>query len=57
MTASIGVSKITSGYVSAGDILRDAGLAMQCAEVEGPGSTVVFNRSMDQTFADIATAT
>ncbi|MEO5588920.1 MAG: diguanylate cyclase [Gemmatimonadaceae bacterium] len=57
MTASIGISKITGGYLAAGDVLRDAGLAMQCAEAEGPGSTVVFNRSMDQTLADVAIAT
>ena len=46
ITASIGIAMSSNDYQWAGDILRDADIAMDQAKVQSPGSYLVFNSSM-----------
>jgi diguanylate cyclase (GGDEF)-like protein len=46
-TASIGIAKLSRNYFKATDVLRDAGLALGRAREAGPGTIMVFNRSME----------
>lgn len=55
-TASIGIAKVSGNYIHANDILRDAGIAMHSAEVDGMGQIVAFNRSMDAVLPEAAIA-
>ena len=46
ITASIGVVLSTTDHEAAGDILRDADIAMHCAKAAGKGQYSVFNAEM-----------
>jgi GGDEF domain-containing protein len=54
-TASIGIAKVKRHYFNAGDVIRDAGVALSNARSEKPGTVMTFNRSMDPSEAAIAT--
>lgn len=47
-TTSIGIVKLTGGYVAAEDILRDADIALRVAQSKGPDHTEVFHRAMEE---------
>ena len=46
ITASIGIAMSSNDYKWAGDLLRDANIAMDQAKVQNPGSYLVFTSSM-----------
>ena len=46
MTASIGVALSKTGHKEAGDILRDADIAMHCAKAAGKGQYSVFDTEL-----------
>jgi GGDEF domain-containing protein len=47
-TMSVGIAKVTGGYVAPEDILRDAGIALRAAEAEGRDKIMVFHRGMEE---------
>ena len=46
ITSSIGIAMSSNDYKWAGDMLRDANIAMDKAKVQNPGSSLVFTSSM-----------
>ena len=48
-TFSVGIAKVTGGYISSEDILRDAGIALHVAETEGRDQIMTFHRGMEET--------
>jgi predicted signal transduction protein with EAL and GGDEF domain len=47
-SASVGIAKVTGNYISAEDILRDAGIALHAAEGSGRDQMMLFHRGMDE---------
>jgi GGDEF domain-containing protein len=45
---SVGIAKVTGNYLSAEDVLRDAGIALRAAEAAGLDQTMLFHRGMDE---------
>jgi diguanylate cyclase (GGDEF)-like protein len=47
-TACVGIARVTGNYVSAEDIVRDAGIALHAAQAEGRDKTVIFHRALEE---------
>ena len=47
-SASVGIAKVTGNYISAEDIMRDAGIALHTAAASGFDQTMLFHRGMDE---------